>query len=104
MSALPLSKKKKRITILSQLTAMLMLTLVGNDQENTAAECILDRMGYAQTLVFDVPENEWTTEIQDAWDAIDAIHNALAPEAPSSPTEQSLQALCATLGAELERC
>lgn len=103
MSVLPLSKKKRVIRIII-IIASLVETKLNNDEEDTVYEQILNLTGEAQPLLFDVPENEWTSEQQGAWDAIEAIADAYGPEAPSDPSEQDLQTMADALSDALEQC
>lgn len=96
--------KKKRIIIIIIILSSRIQTDLDNNVTDTVYETILDQLGEAKPVLLDVPENNWNSDQQDAWDAIEAIAQAFDPANVSQPTEEDLANLSDALGEALERC
>jgi hypothetical protein len=89
--SLNIPRKRKLIRIIIIVSSAVSADL-DNEIDGTVFETILSQMGQADALLFSVPENEWTTAHEEAWAAVEDIHDAVNPEVPleNQPDWQSL--------------
>lgn len=93
--ALSIPRKRKLIRIIIIVSSLVAADLE-NDITGTVQETIISQLGHADELLFSV-EN-WETEHEDAWQAVEDIYNAISPEATSDPYWENLSD---NLGAKL---
>jgi hypothetical protein len=84
--------KKKKIIIIIIVAATQVQADLDNNINDTVWETLMSQLAQADALLFSVPENEWTTAHEEAWAAVEDIHDAVNPEVPleNQPDWQSL--------------